>query len=71
MEAARNFDWALFWTIIGSGVAVIGLVYAFIRNFKTDMRQEIEKLDNRMFHLAMGKTFKEILLEEKLQEQKK
>ena len=57
-------DWGLFWTIIGSAVGVVGLVYMFVRNFKSDMRQDIEKLDNRIFQVAMGKSLRDVLLEE-------
>ncbi len=58
-------DWVIFWTIIGSRTAVVGLIYVIVRNFKTDFNSKFELLDNRIFQLAMGKSLKEIMREEK------
>lgn len=58
-------DWGIFWTIIGSAVGVVVLIYSIIRNFKRDFDSKFELLDNRIFQLAMGKSLKEIMLEEK------
>lgn len=62
-------DWNIFWTILGMAVGTVlslwGIIYAVVRNFKMDIKDDIIKLDNRIFQLAMGKTLKEILKEEK------
>lgn len=66
------FDWGMFWTIIGSALAVIGFIYQFLRNVKSDIREKLKDsddkfalLDNRIFELAMGKSLKEILQAER------
>jgi hypothetical protein len=73
-------DWALFWTaigvvitVIGVGIAVIGFVYGFLRNFKVDIKADINNmnlrintLEERMFWLATGKTLKDAILEERM-----
>jgi len=41
-------DWAVIGTVIGTGVAVVGLIYTVMRNFKTDLFQKIEKLDEKV-----------------------
>lgn len=58
-------DWGIFWTIIGASSGVVGLIYLIIRNFKTDFNAKFDLLDNRIFQLAMGRSLKEILKEEK------
>lgn len=47
-----------FWTIVGTGAAVVGLIYTFLRNFKSDMNirfdsvaDRIDKLENRIDRL--------------------
>lgn len=64
-----------FMTIIGTAftvvATVIGAVYSIMKHFKSEFKSEVSKLDDRVFQLAMGKTFKEILLEEKREEDKK
>lgn len=46
-------DAAIVWTIAGTGAAVIatgitlvGFIYTFLRNFKTDINGKIDKLDS-------------------------
>lgn len=60
------------WSVIGTGIAVIGFVYGFLRNFKTDINKKIDHMehrldlqDERIFLLATGKTLKEAMLESK------
>ena len=60
-------DWYNFATVVGTGIGIISFIYSIYRNFKN----EIEKLDNRIFQLAMGKSLKEILLEENKNKSKK
>ncbi len=70
-----DMDWNLFFTIIGTGVAIIiaiiGALYGIMRNFKNDFNKKFEvhtrrfeALDNRIFQLAMGRSLKDILLQE-------
>lgn len=58
-------DWRIFWTIICASSGIVGLIYLIIRNFKTDFNAKFDLLDNRIFQLAMGRSLKEILKEEK------
>ncbi len=37
-------DLALFVTIVGTGMGVIAFMYTFFRNFKIDMKAEVDKL---------------------------
>lgn len=39
---------SLFWTIVGSAAGAAGLMYMFLRNFKTDVRDQIIKLDQKI-----------------------
>ena len=71
-------DINLLVTIIGTAITTIATIYGFMRNIKTDTKNDFDRLekrmaqlDNRMFQLAMGKSFKDILLEEKQEEEKK
>ena len=73
-------DWPLFWTamgvgitVIGVGITVIGFVYGFLRNFKIDIKTDINNinlridiLEERMFWLATGKTLRDAILEERM-----
>lgn len=34
-------DMAIIWTIVGTGATGIGLIYAFLRNFKNDINYKI------------------------------
>lgn len=72
-------DWVLFFTMIGTGVAVIAIIYQIMRNFKEDVNKNFEKyerrfekherrfelLENRIFLLAMGKDLPSILKAER------
>lgn len=71
-QVITKFDWGIFWTVLSATGGIIGIVYAFFRNLKTDINQRFESferkfefLENRIFQLAMGKSLKEIMLEEK------
>jgi len=74
------------WEMIGglavTAVTIIGFVYAFLRNFKSDMKEsmhneisEIKKkidiMDERIFWLATGRKLSDAILEEKMKEAKK
>ncbi|HET6457891.1 MAG TPA: hypothetical protein VFG24_03305 [Nitrosopumilaceae archaeon] len=70
-------DWNIFFTIIGSAFAIISFVYAFLRNFKSDINGHIEKiekridtLEERMFWMATGKKLEDAILEERLKKPK-
>jgi hypothetical protein len=68
------------WTEIGIGIAVLALIYTFLRNFKTDIKESIKdlsarmdrtddritSLEERMFLMATGKTLAEAILEERI-----
>ncbi len=65
-------EWNLFFTIIGSTATLIGVIYAVSRNSRIDFNKKFEAhelrfeaLDNRIFQVAMGKSLKDILLEER------
>lgn len=41
-------DLALILTVIGTGIATVGLIYGFLRNFKIDINNHIDRLEKRM-----------------------
>jgi len=54
-------------------ITTVGLIYAFLRNFKEDinkkldhMEKRIDDLEARMFWLATGKRLEDAILEEKM-----
>jgi hypothetical protein len=67
------------FTVIGTGLAVIGLNYQIMRNFKQDVNQAIlkmeenfakhekrfEMIDQRLFLLCLGKDLPSILKSER------
>jgi hypothetical protein len=66
------------WTVIGTGIGVIGFTYTFLRNFKIDVNKKIDRLetrldqqDDRMFWLMTGKKLSEAILEEKIKKEEK
>ena len=70
-------DWSLFFTVIGSAIGTITIIYAFLRNFKADINSHIDKLDKRittledgMFWMATGKKLEDAILEERLKSPK-
>lgn len=72
-----SLDLITILTSLGTGVAVIGFVYTFLRNFKDDINKHIDKLDNRitsmeerMFWMATGKKLEDAILEERLKNPK-
>lgn len=44
-------DLVLLLTTLGAAAAVIGVVYQFLRNFKSDINGHIDRLDKRMDNL--------------------
>ena len=79
----------MIWGEIITGLGVIGFVYGFLRNFKADMKVDMQtafahlekrmdihelrmiSLEEKMFHLATGKTLKEAIIEEKLRREER
>ena len=66
------------WSVVITGITVIGFVYGFLRNFKTDinhrlesMEKRMDNMDERIFQLATGKSLKDAILEEKIRMEKK
>jgi hypothetical protein len=41
-------DWATFWSIAGVIGTGVGLIYAFLRNFKTDINSHIDSVNTRL-----------------------
>jgi hypothetical protein len=41
-------DWVLILTIVGTGLTVVGLIYTFMRNFKSDINDHIDTINTRM-----------------------
>jgi hypothetical protein len=41
-------DTAVIWTIIGTTVGTIGIIYTFLRNFKTDINKHIDAVTTRL-----------------------
>jgi hypothetical protein len=50
-------DLVVILTSLGTAVTVIGFVYGFLRNFKTDINNHIDRLETRMdkFEIRMNK----------------
>lgn len=38
----------IMWTIIGTGAAVVGLIYTFLRNFKSDVSARLDGMTSRL-----------------------
>lgn len=58
-------DIGIFFTVVGSAVGIVALIYTIVRNFKNDFDSKFIILEERIFQLAMGKSFREILKSEK------
>lgn len=41
-------DWAVILTLIGSSMAVIGFVYGFLQNFKSDINRHMDRVEKRL-----------------------
>lgn len=72
-QVVTSVDYALIFTIIGTGLAFWGILYGTLRNFKMDVNKHIDDLtnrqnilDERMFQLSTGKTLREAIMEEKM-----
>ncbi len=70
-------DWPIFFTVLGAAFAVIGCVYQFLRNFKSDINSHIDRLEkrmdtleDRMFYMATGKKLEDAILEERMKRPK-
>ena len=57
-------------TGIGTSISIVGLLYAIIRNFKNDVNSKIEKLEDRMFYLATGKSLADAIKEDRMKSEK-
>lgn len=64
--------------ILGTGTSVVGLVYMFLRNFKTDISKKIDEIekhqdtqDDRMFLILTGKSLSESIKEEKMKKEER
>jgi len=64
------------WSIILTGITVIGFVYGFLRNFKNDINKKIDSMekrldiqDERIFLLATGKTLRDAMIDAKRSEE--
>jgi hypothetical protein len=65
-------DWGMFFTVIGTGIAIVALIYNIMRNFKEDVNKKFEKhekrfelIDQRLFLLCLGKDLPSILKAER------
>lgn len=47
-----NLDLVLILTIVGTGITVIGFIYGFLRNLKTDLEIDIQRLDSELKGLS-------------------
>lgn len=70
-------DLAIILTLLATTVTIIGFVYGFLRNFKTDINTHIDRLEKRMdtleermFWIATGKKLENAILEERLKRPK-
>jgi hypothetical protein len=43
-----NMDIATIWTIIGTGIATVAIIYTFLRNFKTDINSHIDRIEKQL-----------------------
>lgn len=43
-----NLDLVTILTTVGTGAAVVGIIYSFLRNFKTDINSHIDRIENEM-----------------------
>lgn len=46
-------DYATIATIIGTAIAMIAIIYTFLRNFKEDINSNIDRLDKRIDKMEM------------------
>jgi hypothetical protein len=65
-------DLGIFFTVIGTGMAIIAFIYQIMRNFKEDVNNNFEKhekrfelIDQRLFLLCLGKDLPSILKSER------
>ncbi|MGZ3732898.1 MAG: hypothetical protein ACXU9U_04100 [Parachlamydiaceae bacterium] len=70
-------DLAIILTLLATTVTIIGFVYGFLRNFKTDINSHIDRLEKkmdsleeRMFYMAKGKKLEDAILEERMKRSK-
>ncbi len=60
-----------------TGLTVLGFVYGFLRNFRTDITAQLDRLerriddqDDRIFFLATGRTLQEAIIQERMKRAK-
>ena len=41
-------DWPIFFTILSAAVAIVAIIYQFLRNFKTDINAHIDHLNENL-----------------------
>lgn len=77
-------DFAILLTLLAATATIIGFVYGFLRNFKTDINSHIDRLEKRMdgfelkitsleermFWMATGKKLEEVILEERIKRER-
>lgn len=58
-------DLAVILTSLATAVTVIGFIYGFLRNFKIDINNHINRLETRMdkFEIRMNKMEETLILE--------
>ena len=60
-----------------TGLTVIGFVYGFLRNFRSDITTQMDRLerriddqDDRIFFLATGRSLQEAIMQERMKRTK-
>jgi hypothetical protein len=77
IQTTCSTDWiaisAIIFSFISSAIGIIACIYAFLRNFKTDvnnhidsLEKRIDSLDERMFYLSTGRTLAEAIKAERM-----
>jgi hypothetical protein len=64
-ENVVMLDIGVIFTVIGSAIGTIALVYQIMKSFKDDLHKRMDAQDEKIFQLATGKTLKEAMLEAK------
>lgn len=73
-----TLDLSVLATCVSTVLAIVGLVYMIMRNFKMDINSHIDRLekrmdlvDERMFSLMTGKSLADAIKEERLKNKEK
>jgi hypothetical protein len=71
-------DWGLFWTIIGTGIGIVGFIWQILHNIELRLDAKIDKLESRVdsldekiFWVITGRNLKEAILEERMKQENK